>query len=258
MKNHRPPLTSTEQRPPSIDPALELSVGDDIVVTDTRWSFAGTTHEHFDTHVNRSVPHYAAGHQLIAQVIDFFSRPGKTVIDVGCSTGALLQSLAQKPSSADLELHGYDIEADMVRAARARCAGLDNVTIRQADAAAIDYRNAGAVIMYYTLQFAERSKRLPILRRIADGLEEGGALLLFEKIIAPDSLTQDIIGQLYQEFKETNGFDAQEIINKARSLRSVLAPVTSERNHRDLELAGFRSMVVLQKHLCFEGILAIK
>ena len=30
-----------------------VDVGDDIIVTDTRWSFGGNTHEHFDEHVNR-------------------------------------------------------------------------------------------------------------------------------------------------------------------------------------------------------------
>jgi len=234
-----------------------IAVGDGIVATDTRWSFGGETHEQFDSHVNRSVPLYSEGHLLIDQAIEFFSRPGSRIIDVGCSTGTLLQRLATKPSSRDLCLVGYDIEADMVRAARQRCAHLDNVHVTQGDAEDIDYSGAGAVVMYYTLQFATPARRLAILRRIAAGLQEGGGLFLFEKILLPDPRTQDIVGQLYQEHKVLNGFDTTEIYNKARSLRSVMAPVSSERNVADLREAGFSSVVTLQKYLCFEGFLAI-
>ena len=236
----------------------EIRVGDDIVATDTRWSFGGATHERFDEHVNKSVPLYRNGHQLLDQAIEFFSRPGSTVIDVGCSTGTLLERLAQKPTSTGVNFVGLDIEADMVRAARRRCANLENVTISQGDALTADYTGARAVIMYYTLQFVAPASRLPVLRRIADGLAEGGALFLFEKVLAPDPITQDLIGQMYQEYKALNGFGADEIINKARSLRSVMAPVSSERNRSDLSAAGFSSVVTLQKYLCFEGVMAIK
>ncbi|KZC95646.1 methyltransferase domain-containing protein [Clavibacter tessellarius] len=242
---------------PAAHDAADIAVGDGIVATDTRWSFGGKTHEQFDAHVNRSVPLYGEGHLLIDHAVEFFSRPGVRIIDVGCSTGTLLHRLADKPTSRGLQLIGYDIEADMVRAARHRCADLDNVHITQGDAETIDYSGAGAVIMYYTLQFAAPGRRLAVLRRIREGLEAGGALLLFEKVLAPDARTQDIIGQLYQEHKILNGFDTDDIYNKARSLRSVMAPVPSERNLSDLREAGFSSVVTIQKYLCFEGYLAI-
>lgn len=245
---------------PDSAPAADgsINVGDAIVATNTRWSFGGSTHEHFDAHVNRSIPLYLEGHALIDQVVEFFSRPGASIIDVGCSTGTLLERLAAKPTSAEVSLIGYDIEADMVRASRARCVSLDNVTVRQGNAETIDYVGAGAVIMYYTLQFAEPSRRRAIIQRIADSLEPGSALILFEKVLSTDAKSQDIIGQLYHEFKSNSGFDPSEIYNKARSLRSVMAPVSSEQNHEDLRASGFSSVVTIQKYLCFEGILAIK
>ncbi|MFF5439039.1 methyltransferase domain-containing protein [Streptomyces achromogenes] len=238
--------------------AGQIAVGDDIVATDTRWSFAGDTSQHFDSHVNKSVPLYLHGHELIGKCIEFFSRPGGTVIDVGCSTGTLLASLARKPTSKDLNLVGVDIEADMVRAARGTCAQMDNVTISQGDALSTDYTDANAVIMYYTLQFCPPHQRRNVLRRVCDGLVEGGGLLLFEKVLSPDARLQDIVQQLYMEFKADNGFGAEEIYNKSRSLRSVMAPQPSEETHRLLREVGFTSVVTIQKYLSFEGILAIK
>jgi tRNA (cmo5U34)-methyltransferase len=240
-----------------LTPAV-VSVGDDIVTTGTRWSFAGSTPQRFDTHVRKSVPLYTEGHELIGRSIEFFCRRGGTVIDVGCSTGTLLATLAGKGACQEASLVGYDIEADMVRVARHRCADLDNVTIRQGDALSIDYTGANAVIMYYTLQFLPPGERRTALSRIASGLVEGGALLLFEKTLAPDSRTQDITQQLYQDYKLDAGFDIEEIYHKAYSLRSVLAAQRSSDNHRLLSEVGFTSVMTIQKYLAFEGILAIK
>ncbi|MGC4857077.1 methyltransferase domain-containing protein [Micromonospora sp. DT4] len=244
------------KRDPRRDEAMQ--VGDDIVATDTRWSFAGATPNHFDSHVNRSVPLYQAGHDLIGKCVEFFCRPGATIIDVGCSTGTLLASIAQKPMATGLNLVGVDIEADMVRAARQRCAELENVTIRQGDALNTDYTSANAVIMYYTMQFAPPHTRPAIVQRVYDGLLSGGALILFEKVLCPDARLQDIMQQLYMDFKFDNGFDADEIFNKARSLRSVMVPQPSSDTYGLLRAAGFTSIATIQKYLVFEGILAIK
>lgn len=248
----------TSPAAPQAPPVRQMAVGDDIVATDTRWSFSGTTHQHFDAHVNKSVPLYLHGHELIGKCVEFFSRPGGTIIDVGCSTGTLLSDIAKKPTSKDLSLIGVDIEADMVRAARQNCAHLENVTISQGEALSTDYTDANAVIMYYTLQFSPPHERRAVLERICRGLVEGGGLLLFEKVLSPDSRLQDMVQQLYLEFKFDNGFRADEIYNKARSLRSVMAPQTSEETHAVLRDVGFTSIVTIQKYLCFEGILAIK
>jgi tRNA (cmo5U34)-methyltransferase len=261
------PALSGEPAPAVAEPAgppvadsipTPSSVGDDIVTTGTRWSFAGSTPQRFDSHVRKSVPLYAEGHDLISRAIEFFCRRGGTVIDVGCSTGTLLAKLAGKPACQEASLVGYDVEADMVRVARHRCADLDNVTVRQGDALSIDYTGANAVIMYYTLQFLPPGDRRAALTRIASGLVEGGALLLFEKTLAPDPRTQDIAQQLYQEYKLNAGFDVEEIYHKAHSLRSVLAAQQSSDTHQLLTEVGFTSVMTIQKYLFFEGILAIK
>ena len=238
--------------------AAPVSVGDDIVTVNTRWSFAGSTPQKFDAHVSKSVPLYSEGHELVSQCIEFFCRRGGIIIDVGCSTGTLLELLARKECCQEVSLIGFDLEADMVRVARQRCAQLENVTVRQSDVLSVDYTGSNAVIMYYTLQFLPPGDRRTALRLAYEGLAEGGALLLFEKTLAPDPRTQDILQQLYSEYKFDNGFDAMEIYEKARSLRSVMAPQPSADTHAVLTEVGFTSVVTIQKYLFFEGILAIK
>ncbi|WP_441251313.1 methyltransferase domain-containing protein [Kitasatospora sp. McL0602] len=247
----------TAYRLPGVPDTL-AQVGDDIVTVDTRWSFAGSTPQKFDVHVSRSVPLYAEGHDLISRCIEFFCRRGGSVIDIGCSTGTLLARLAEKECCQDLSLIGFDIEADMVRVARQRCMDLENVTIRQGDMLNVDYSGANAVIMYYTLQFLPPGERRKALKLVCDGLVEGGGLFLFEKTLEPDSRTQDIVQQLYNEYKLENGFDPAEIYQKAHSLRSVLAPQRSADTQELLREVGFSSVVTISKYLHFEGMLAIK
>ena len=255
-----PPVSVPPPDPPatSANGAGHPGVGDDIVTVNTRWSFAGSTPQKFDSHVSKSVPLYAEGHELVSHCVEFFCRRGGIVIDVGCSTGTLLERLASKDSCKEVSLVGYDLEADMVRVARQRCAALENVTIRQSDLLSVDYTGANAVIMYYTLQFLAPRERRAALKLVADGLVEGGGLLLFEKTLSPDPRTQDIVQQLYSEYKSDQGFEPGEIYEKARSLRSVLAPQRSSDTHDLLRESGFTSVVTIQKYLFFEGILAIK
>ena len=52
--------------------------------------------------------------------------------------------------------------------------------------------------------------------------------------------------------------DSAEIINKTRSLKGVMNPLTSEENMRLLTGAGFQHAFPVMKWLSFEGYVAIK
>ena len=251
--------TRDDMTPPKVtDPGPPCVVGDDIIVEGTRWSFSGTASTHFDAHVNKSVPLYAEGHGLITSAVEFFLRPGGRVVDVGCSTGTLLRQMSDRVDDPNAKFVGVDIERDMVRVARARCADRPNIEITLGDALSVDYADSDAIVMYYILQFLPPASRVTVLRRVFEGLREGGALFLFEKTLAPDARLQDIVGQLYMDYKLDRGFTIDEIFGKARSLRGVMEPQSSEDNHRLLQTVGFPSVMTIQRYLGFEGILAVK
>ena len=68
-------------------------VGDSIESSNAGWSFGGSTSEHFEEHVRRSVPLYDVGHQLVAAISDFFLANDSVCYDLGCGTGELLANL---------------------------------------------------------------------------------------------------------------------------------------------------------------------
>ena len=114
------------------------------------------------------------------------------------------------------------------------------------------------IIAYYTVQFVRPKNRQIIFDRIFNALNWGGGLLLFEKVRAPDARFQDMMSALYTDYKLENGYKPDEVIAKARSLKGVLEPFSSQGNLDLLKRAGFVDIMAIVKYVCFEGILAIK
>ncbi|NEA78028.1 methyltransferase domain-containing protein [Actinospica acidiphila] len=237
---------------------MPLTVGDAIALPGEAWSFAGPVADHFDTHVARSVPQYEAGHHIITALSGHFLPPGGTLYDIGCSTGALLAALDHTHRSRDVRLIGVDNEPDMVRAARRRFTDRADVTIVQADARTLEWRPADVIAAHYSVQFAPVADRPALLAAMHTALRPGGALLWFEKTLAPTPHLQDVVGQAYADHKLSQGYTPAEVLGKARSLRGVLAPLTSADNRRMLAAAGFRQVATVHQHLMFEGVLAVK
>lgn len=234
------------------------SVGDNIKIKNTQWSFGGDVHLNFDEHVRKSVPLYNEGHNLILQISDFFQRSNAVFYDIGCSTGSLIFEMAQRHKGSQIRLVGCDTELGMVESARQRCAGLGSVEIVCGDVLDMEMEEADLVTSYYTLQFVHPSIRQQVVDKIYQGLNWGGAFLIFEKVRGSDARFQDILTQTYHEFKRGQGYSDAEIGEKSRSLKGVLEPFSSQGNIEMFERAGFKDIMTIFKYTCFEGFLAIK
>jgi tRNA (cmo5U34)-methyltransferase len=236
----------------------EVVVGDGIDIEGHRWSFGGGAAPRFDEHVEKSVPGYRDGHSIVEQLSDFFVAPDGRVIEIGCSTGALITRLARRHQAVGSHFLGVDVVPEMVALARERANGLDNLNIQLADASRVDYTESTLVVMYYTLQFVPLWQRAELLERIFREMRPAGALVLFDKTRLPTSALQDMCNQVYDAYKLERGFTPDEIIGKARSLRGILEPLTSAENAALLRGAGFLAPHVIYKYLAFEGVIALK
>ncbi|GAA1649441.1 methyltransferase domain-containing protein [Actinoplanes couchii] len=234
------------------------AVGDGIHALNAAWSFAGESSVNFDDHVSKSVPFYQAGHDLVEKLSDFFVGPASTVYDLGCSTGALTERLARRHQGRDVRMVGVDREPDMVGLARDRCGGLPGVEIVQADLRDMKWEKADLIVMYYAMQFVPPRWRQEVLDQIYEALNWGGALIIFEKVRGPDARFQDVMTQLYTEYKLSQGYTPDDIVAKSRSLKNVLEPFSTRGNIDLLSRAGFVDYMTVQKYVCFEGFLAIK
>ncbi|MFE7591348.1 methyltransferase domain-containing protein [Kitasatospora sp. NPDC057512] len=235
-----------------------LPVGDGIHAEAARWTFGGDVFQTFDEHVSKSVPLYREGHELVAQLSDFFVRPDGLVLDVGCSTGTLIRTLAERHQGSGARFLGVDVEPGMAAAAAEQCAAYPEISILEADAAAMELDRLDFATLYYTLQFMPRERRRTLLASLYAALPEGGALVVFEKVRSATPMLQDLMQQTYQEFKVNQGYTPDEVLGKSRSLKGVLDCLTSEENIAMLRGAGFGQVMTMQKYICFEGFLAVK
>lgn len=235
-------------------------VGDGLRLDPANWKFSGEVAQNFDAHVSKSVPLYAMGHDLVCDLSDFFVKPGSVCYEIGCSTGELTLKLARHCSSkAQARFIGLDIEADMVEVARRKAVDTDvRVEFETANALDFEFEPADLIVAYYTVQFIRPSLRQQLIDKIYQSLQWGGAFLLFEKVRGADARFQDILTSLYTEYKLRQGYDAEEIVGKSRSLKGILEPFSTQGNIDMLQRAGFVDINTVQKYVCFEGFLAIK
>ncbi|MHC4913207.1 MAG: methyltransferase domain-containing protein [Planctomycetota bacterium] len=238
---------------------LVHNAGDSISVENANWTFSGNVCENFDQHVARSVPFYDEGHDLVAKISDFFLQPGSLCYELGCSTGALSYKLAKhNEQKKDIRFIDIDKEKSMIKKAQDRCAEMKNVSFICADVMGVEMEKADLIVSYYTIQFVKPKNRQIIFDRIFDTLTWGGALILFEKVRAPDARFQDMMTAIYNDFKLDRGYNSEEIIAKSRSLKGILEPFSTGGNLDLLKRAGFVDIMTIMKYVCFEGFLVIK
>jgi tRNA (cmo5U34)-methyltransferase len=237
----------------------EMKVGQGIETQRAGWSFDKEVADTFVEHVRQSVPFYDEGHELVCALSDYFLQDGCVACEIGTSTGQLLRKLAEHHAhKPGIRWIGIDPVANMIDKAKQHCAGLPNVELHVASAVDFEFDKTDLFVSYYCIQFIPPRQRQELFNLLYERLNWGGALVLFEKVRAPDARFQDILVSLYNDFKLRQGFSPEEVLNKTASLKGVLEPFSTEGNLGLLRRAGFTDVTTVMKYLCFEGFLAIK
>ena len=78
------------------------------------WNFKKNVAKNFYKHINKSVPLYKEGHQLIIKLSDFFLKEKSVCYDLGCSTSDLLIGLSKYTNKKKVKFIGFDLEKDMI------------------------------------------------------------------------------------------------------------------------------------------------
>ena len=177
--------------------------------------------------------------------------------ELGSSTGKLSHLLAQHHDSKNSSFIGLEIEEDMVQKAEVSYHH-DNLSFECADINTITFKKADLIVAYYTIQFVHPKQRQALIDKVYKSLNWGGAFIMYEKVRANDARFQDIMTGLYTEYKLDQGYTAEEIVAKSKSLKGVLEPFSTQGNLDMLKRSGFVDILSIQKYVNFEGFLAIK
>ena len=220
------------------------------------WDFNTDVVKVFDSHVRKSVPQYESAHEIIAKVSDFFLADNDHCIEIGCSTGTLINLVAERHKQKNINFLGIDKEENMINLAKNRYSD-KRLSFLTADVIDVNFKST-FVISAFTIQFIQPKKRQFLVNKIYKEMEWGGGFILFEKVRGSDARFQDILTSVHWEWKMEQGLSDEEIIGKWRSLKRVMEPFSDKGNKEMLERAGFEDIETIWKWGPFQGYLAIK
>jgi len=218
----------------------------------------------FDDMLVRSVPFYLEQQSLIQEIASQFYQKGTRVIDLGCSTATTLINIG-KAISPTPSLVGYDSSEPMLEKARANIkdAGLaEHTELLFGDfndkLDEVDLSNTSLVTLCWTLQFVRPLKRDALIRKIYNGMKDGGALIVTEKTLTNDSNMNRFFIDFYYDFKRRNGYSDEEISKKREALENVLIPYRFDENFELFRRNGFQIVETFFQWYNFAGFLCVK
>ena len=213
----------------------------------------------FDQHIGDSIPALDFLRDGIANLSRRFVQPQTSVIDMGCSAGTILRAVrdANQAEIPAVEYLGIDVEPLFEK--HWATDKVENLRFHVGDVRQQHFQNTSLTISTFTLQFIPESDRLSLLKRVYDGLVEGGALIIAEKVLAESARFQDIFAFDYYDFKR-RVFSAEEILNKEHGLRRQMHLWSKSQLVETLQQAGFQAgdMDSFWQSYLFVGFVAIK
>jgi tRNA (cmo5U34)-methyltransferase len=218
----------------------------------------------FDDMLVRSVPFYLEQQGLIEEIAQRFALPDSLVVDLGCSTGTTLIRFARLLDSS-IRLVGYDNSEPMLDRARSNAADggvSDRIAFSHGDFNknfdGLVIENASVVTICWTLQFVRPLHRDRLIRKIYEGMVDGGVLIVTDKVLTNDSNMNRFFIDFYYDFKRRNHYSEQEISKKREALENVLIPYRLDENIELFRSNGFSTVETFFQWYNFAGFLCIK
>lgn len=215
----------------------------------------------FDDMVNRSVPFYGEIQRMMAEQAAGYAIAGTDVYDLGCATGTTLIGM-NTSIAEEIRFIGIDDSPEMLSKCQSKLeeAGFKRpFELRVADLnQSVEISNASVAILSLTLQFIRPINREKLLKSIFDGLNDGGVLILVEKILAEDSAFNRECIKHYYNYKRRNHYSEMEISQKREALENILVPYKLSENITLLLDTGFAHCEVFFKWYNFAGLVAVK
>ncbi|SFV59061.1 tRNA (uridine-5-oxyacetic acid methyl ester) 34 synthase [hydrothermal vent metagenome] len=221
------------------------------------FKFDKTVANVFEDMVNRSVPGYQTMLQMMPLFAQKYGTNNSNFYDLGCSLGAVSLNLNLGITKDNINIIAIDNAKSMVEKCRINTKKLKNIIVLEEDIQNSTITNASIVVLNLTLQFINPDKRLDLLKKIYQGLNKGGILLLSEKIHFSNP-QQTLQNDLQLNFKRANGYSELEIAQKRSALENTLITDDENTHISRLKQAGFSDVFCYFQCFNFMSFIAIK
>ncbi|MBN2640604.1 MAG: carboxy-S-adenosyl-L-methionine synthase CmoA, partial [Victivallales bacterium] len=154
-----------------------------------------------------------------------------------------------------------DISEPMIQRCRKNVAVIKSKTpieVLLEDIRNIQFQRASVVVLNFTLQFLPPEDREILLRKIYDGMLDGGVLILSEKITHENEFTRELLVDIYHDWKRSNGYSDMEVSQKRTALENVLKIDSLPTHIKRLETIGFKHCEQWFQCFNFISMLAFK
>lgn len=232
---------------------------------DTPFRFNDDVARVFPDMLRRSIPGYAATIEAIGSLAARYVKQDSACYDLGCSLGAATLAMRQGINASGCQILAVDSAPAMTSRCREVIAEDDrlfspdtDVKVLAADVRDIDISNASMVVLNYTLQFLAMDDRDALMRKICKGLNDGGVLVLSEKVIDENAEMESLLVDLHHQHKRRNNYSAMEVSRKRAAIENVLIPETVANHRQRLADAGFRQSSVWLRYFNFVSIVAFR
>lgn len=215
----------------------------------------------FPDMIKRSVPGYNLILSNISMLTEKYIQANTNCYDLGCSLGASTFAISEGINVDGCKIIAVDNSEAMVNGLQNKLEEFNAavpVTVLCDDINNITFENSSVNVLNFTLQFIHPDKRLPLLKRIYDSTNDGGILVLSEKMKFESDIRNEHQIDLYHTFKKFNGYSNLEISQKRTALENVLIPETFETHKKRLYQAGYSRVDIWFQCFNFFSILAIK
>lgn len=225
------------------------------------FSFDAQVVEVFPDMISRSVPGYATIIDTIGRLSQKFVKDNTTVYDLGCSLGAATLAMRKGIKAEQCKIISIDNSSAMIERCKMHInafKGTTPVDVIEANIQDIHITNASMVVLNFTLQFIEKSERQALINAIAQGINEGGLLLISEKISHGNTIIDEELINLHHDFKLANGYSELEVAQKRTALENVMRTDSIEQHINRLKDAGFKHVSPWFQCFNFISFIAIK
>ncbi|MGI9236982.1 MAG: carboxy-S-adenosyl-L-methionine synthase CmoA [Woeseiaceae bacterium] len=219
----------------------------------------------FPDMLRRSIPGYAASIEAIGSLAARYVRAGTNCYDLGCSLGAATVAMRQGIGEPGCRIVAVDSSPAMIERCKEIVAAdsvstdlMTDVDFVLGNIRDIEFVDASMVVLNYTLQFVELSARDALLSAICAGMNDGGVLVLSEKVVDENPDMEALLVDLHHEHKRRNNYSALEISRKRAALENVLVPETVSAHRARLKAAGFSHSAVWLRYFNFVSIVALR
>ena len=195
----------------------------------------------FNDMVRRSVPGYETIVELIGVIASSLREEighPLSCLDLGCSRGAVTQSLLTHLPNEPFQISAMDASPDMVSAAQQEISDT-RVSINLGDVRNLEQSDVDLAVMNLVLQFIEPQERLGTLVGIRESLNENGMLILTEKV--QSGLDVEAV---HLQYKKSRGYSDLEIQQKRDALEAVMIVDTLDAHLSRLREAGFSRVTI--------------